>query len=83
MNKIITRLRQFDKLTIGLSALLLLLVLVMAAVALSLHFRNTGKTADPEVTSHAKNCFPRTLRVVGDMDYKPFSYFNEKSAPCG
>ena len=83
MNKIITRLRQFDKLTIGLSALLLLLVLVMVSVALSLHVRHARKKADPEVTIYAQNGFSRTLRVVGDMDYKPFSYFNEKSAPCG
>ena len=83
MNKIITKLRQFDKLTVWLSALLLLLVLVMVTVALSLHFRNARETADPEVTLRARNCFPRTLRVVGDMDYKPFSYFNENSAPCG
>ena len=83
MNKIITWLRQFDKLTVWLSALLLILVLVMAAVALSLHFRNARKKADPEVTLHAKNGFARTLRVVGDKDYKPFSYFNEKSVPCG
>jgi len=79
----ISRLRQFDKLTVGLSALLLLLVLVMVTVVLSLHFRNAGKKTDPEVTLRAGNCFPRTLRVVGDMDYKPFSYFNEKSGPCG
>ncbi len=79
----ISRLRQFDKLTIGLSALLLLLVLVMVTVVLSHHFRDAGKKADPEVTLHARNCFPRTLRVVGDMDYKPFSYFSEKSVPCG
>ena len=79
----ISKLRQFDKLTVGLSALLLLLVLVMVTVVLSLHFRNAGKKADPEVTLRAKNCFPRTLRVVGDMDYKPFSYFNERSVPCG
>ena len=64
MNKIMTKLRQFDKLTICLSALLLLLVLVTLTVALSLHFRNAGKKADPEVTLSAKNCFPRTLRVV-------------------
>ena len=83
MNKIITKLRQFDKLTVWLSALLLLLVLVMLTVALSLHFRNATKKAEPEVTLYAKNCFSRTLRVVGDMDYKPFSYFNEKSVPCG
>ena len=83
MNKVITRLRQFDKLTIWLSALLLLLVLVMVTVALSLHFRNARKMTEPEVTLYAKNCFPRTLRVVGDMDYKPFSYFNERSVPCG
>ncbi len=79
----ISGLRQFDKLTVGLSALLLLLVLVMVTVVLSLHFRNAGKKADPEVTLRAKNCFPRTLRVVGDMDYKPFSYFNERSVPSG
>ena len=79
----ISALRRFDKLTVGLSALLLLLVLVMVTVVLSLHFRNAGKKADPEVTLRAGNCFPRTLRVVGDMDYKPFSYFNERSVPCG
>ena len=83
MNKIMDRLRQFDKLTFWLSALLFLLVLLMASLALSLHFRNARKKADPEVTLYAKNCFPRTLRVVGDMDYKPFSYFNERSVPCG
>lgn len=79
----ISRLRQFDKLTIWLSALLLLLVLAMVTVVLSLHFRNARKKTDPEVTLHAKNCFQRTLRVVGDMDYKPFSYFKEGSVPCG
>ena len=73
----ISRLRQFDKLTVGLSALLLLLVLVMVTVVLSLHFRNAGKKADPEVTLRAGNCFPKTLRVVGDMDYKPFSFFSK------
>ena len=83
MSKIMTGLRQFDKLTVWLSALLLLLVLVMVTVALPLHFRNARKKVEPEVTLYAKNCFPRTLRVVGDMDYKPFSYFNEKSSPCG
>ena len=83
MNKIVTALRQFDKLTVWLSALLLLLVLVMVTVVLSLHFRTAGKKADPEVTSYAKNCFTKTLRIVGDMDYKPFSYFNGKTVPCG
>ena len=57
MNKITTWLRQFDKLTIWLSALLLLLVLVLATVALSLHFRNTRMKADPEVTLRAQNGF--------------------------
>ena len=83
MNKIMTKLRQIDKLTVWLSALLLLLVLAMVTVALSLHFRNAGKKADPEVTLHAKNRYPRTLRVVGDRDYKPFTYLNKKSVPCG
>ncbi|MBQ7177699.1 MAG: transporter substrate-binding domain-containing protein [Victivallales bacterium] len=83
MSKIITRLRQIDKMSLWLGCLLLALVLMMAFFALSLHLRNARRKVDPEVTSKAKNSFPRTIRVVGDKDYKPFSYLNGRSVPCG
>ena len=83
MSKMITKLRQIDKMSFWLGCLLLALVLMMAVFALSLHRRNARRKVDPEVTFQAKNCFSRTFRVVGDKDYKPFSYLNERSVPCG
>ena len=39
-----------------------------------MHYAKTGEWNEPEVTVRPKNCFEKTLRVVGDTDYRPFSY---------
>ena len=44
------------------------------SVVLPMHYAKTGEWKEPEVTVHPKNGFEKTLRVVGDADYRPFSY---------
>ena len=80
-NKLITNVRR-DSLTFWVGGLLLAL-LIGTVIVLPIHFANARKDSDPEITIKAKNCFPRTLRVYGDMDYKPFSYFKDNSIPRG
>ncbi len=62
---------------------ILLALLVGTIIALPIHFANARKNSDPEVTIKAQNNFQQTLRVIGDIDYKPFSYFKDSSTPRG
>jgi ABC-type amino acid transport substrate-binding protein len=49
-----------------------------------MHFAQAKKRMEPEVSIFPKNSFERTLKVVGDVDYNPFSYCVEgSSAPHG
>ena len=44
------------------------------SVALPIHFAKIREWKEPEVTVYPKNDFEKTIRVVADIDYKPFSY---------
>ena len=83
MSKFINNLRQSGALTFWLGVLVLVLVIATTTLGLFLHFAKTRKLLDPEVTLQPKNSFQRTLRVTGDMDYKPFSYFQDSPQPRG
>ena len=79
MKKLIKRLLQSDSLTLWLGAVMLVLVVVVTTILLSMRLADERKRMDPDVTIVAENGFSKTLRVVGDKDYKPFSYFNDNS----
>ena len=68
--------------------LLILLVftvgIISVAVPLQVYYSQAKKRVEPEIAIRPENGFERTLRVVGDVDYKPFTYFhNDESEPHG
>lgn len=75
MKGIISRLRESGTLTFWLVIVFLIVAGGIASIALPTYYTNAKKQLEPELTVHAQNTFDRTLRVVGDLDYKPFSYF--------
>ena len=60
-----------------------LALLVGTSITLPVHFANARKEIEPEVTIKAYNCFQQTLHVIGDKDYKPFSYLKSSTIPRG
>lgn len=76
MNNILSRLRQSGTLTFWLVVFLLIVVAGTCSIVGSVHIARAKKRLEPQVTIHAANSFERTLRVVGDVDYKPFSYLH-------
>ena len=44
------------------------------SVILPTYYAKTAQWNEPEVTVRPRNGFEKTLRVVGDVDYSPFSY---------
>ena len=77
MNNIISRLRESGTLVFWLIVILLIFVVGVVSVAVPLHvyYARVKNQVEPEIVIHPENRFERTLRVVGDVDYKPFSYF--------
>ena len=86
MNNLFSRLRESGTLTFWLVIILLVFAvgIVSIAVPVQTHIAQARKHVEPEIAIHPKNGFEKTLRVVGDSDYKPFSYFhNNESVPHG
>ena len=56
--------------------IVLFIVIIAGAmsVVLPVYYAKTGEWNEPEVTIRPKNAFEKTLRVVADADYRPFSY---------
>ena len=50
-------------------------VIVALSVVLSIRIAMERDWQEPSVTIKPENCYRRTLHVVGDLDYAPFSYF--------
>ena len=80
MNRIFTKLRMPGTWAFRLAVILLIVVIGTCSIVGPMHIARAKKRAEPEVTFHAYNNFSRTLKVVGDMDYKPFSYFHANEA---
>ena len=67
-----------------LAVFLLIAVAGTCSIVGPVHVARAKKRVEPEVVIHPQNVFERTLRVVGDADYKPFSYFhNNETEPHG
>ena len=83
MNKTSKKHWHVDALIIWLGVLPLAVVLVMTTIGLSRHFAEQRRHIEPELTITANNNYEETLRVVGDIDYKPFSYMSGNSEARG
>ena len=84
MNGILSKLRQSGTSTFWLVLFLLVALAGTCSIVGPVHVARAKKRMEPEIVIHPENVFEKTLRVVGDMDYKPFSYFHDnESDPHG
>ena len=74
MNAIITRLCQSKTLFFWSVVIFIVIITGTMSVILPAYYAKTEKWNEPEVTVRPENGFEKTLRVVGDVDYRPFSY---------
>ena len=74
MNALTNRLCQFRTLFFWSAVLFIVIIAGAMSVVLPMHYAKTGEWIEPELTVRPKNGFEKTLRVVGDVDYRPFSY---------
>ena len=74
MNAIISRLCQSRNLFFWSVVIFIIIVTGAISVGLPTYYAKTGEWNEPELTVRPKNGFEKTLRVVGDVDYRPFSY---------
>ena len=77
MNSIFTKIRPSGTQSFWLAVILLIVVIGTCSIVGPVHIARAKKRVEPEVFIRADNTFSRTLKVVGDIDYKPFSYFHE------
>ena len=66
-----------------LVVVLLIILAGAASIIGPVHLARARKRVEPELSERPRNTFVRTLRVVGDVDYKPFSYIMGYSPPHG
>ena len=84
MNGLNSRLRKSGTLTIWLAVLFLIITgAILVTVLPTTRYSNEDKWDEPKMTILPKNTFDKTLRVVGDIDYKPFSYAHGDFVPRG
>ena len=76
MNSIFTREKRSGTFFFWLAVILLVVSVGTASILLPVHFARTRKWTEPEISIRPENGFETTLRVVGDVDYKPFSYIH-------
>ena len=60
-----------------------LLSLVLLLIALIVYINFSGAVSNPKVEVKAENKFSRTLHVVTDRDYAPYSYIDENGEYVG
>ena len=83
MNGSISRIRKPGALIFWLAVLLLIITCAILVTALPTRHSKEDQWGEPEMTILPKNAFDKTLRVVGDIDYKPFSYAHGDFVPRG
>lgn len=84
MNAIISRLYQSRNLFFWSVVIFIIIVTGAISVGLPTYYAKTGEWNEPEVTVRPENGFEKTLRVVGDVDYRPFSYrLPDRAEPRG
>ena len=74
MNALFNRLYQSTALFFWSVVIFIVVITLGLSVVLPMYYAKTGEWTEPEVTVRPKNGFEKTLRVVGDVDYRPFSY---------
>ncbi len=83
MNDSISRIRKPGASISWLAVLFLIITGAILVAALPASHSEEDQWIEPEMTILPKNTFDRTLRVVGDIDYKPFSYVHGDFVPRG
>ena len=83
MNDSISRIRKPGASIFWLAFLFLIITGAILLTALPTRHSEEDQWIEPEMTVLPKNTFDRTLRVVGDIDYKPFSYAHGDFVPRG
>jgi ABC-type amino acid transport substrate-binding protein len=83
MNDSISRIRKPGASIFWLAVLFLIITGAILVAALPTRHSQEDQWIEPEMTVLPKNTFDRTLRVVGDIDYKPFSYAHGDFVPRG
>ena len=79
MKSFLSKMRQSGTPVFWLVIVLLILTAGATSVIVPMHFVRAKNRQEPEVTVHALNKFGKTIRVVGDVDYKPFTYLLDGS----
>ena len=74
MNALIKRLSQSRTLFFWSVVLFIVIIMGAISVVLPVYYAKTREWKEPEVTVRPKNSFKKTIRVVTDADYMPFSY---------
>ena len=74
MNALFNRLYQSTALFFWSVVIFIVVIALALSVVLPMYYSKSGEWTEPEVTVRPKNGFEKTLRVVGDVDYRPFSY---------
>ncbi|MBR4254679.1 MAG: transporter substrate-binding domain-containing protein [Lentisphaeria bacterium] len=84
MNSVIAKWKLSGMPVFWLAVILLIAVAGTCSIVGPVHYARAKKRVEPEVAIHPINAFEKTLRVVGDVDYKPFSYIHHnESEPHG
>jgi len=74
MNTLLSRLSQSRSLFFWSVVIFIVIAAGAMSVVLPMYYAKTREWNEPEMTVRPKNGFEKTLRVVGDVDYRPFSY---------
>ena len=74
MNAFLSRLSQSRTLFFWSVVIFIVIAAGALSVVLPMYYAKTREWNEPEMTVRPKNAFGKTLRVVGDADYRPFSY---------
>ena len=83
MNSSADKLLSFRKRVFWSTTILVAALIVALSVILSIRFEREKEWQEPSVTLKPENNYTRTLHVIGDLDYKPFSYFRDSNEPQG
>jgi len=83
MGNVISKLNKLGTLIFWIGVPLLAILVGMATVGISKHYADARKLHEPEISIRPKNCFPKTIHVIGDTDYRPFSYLGDDMSPRG
>ncbi|NLL90156.1 MAG: GGDEF domain-containing protein [Dehalococcoidales bacterium] len=74
--------KKFNKTIAGLLAGILFILIACAAALLISHNHNI-ESQNPKIEKQPNNSYSRTLRVSGDYNYDPYTFYDSNSTPSG